>query len=364
MKDYYDILGVSRNASKEEIKKAFYRLAHKYHPDKGGDEKKFKEINEAYQVLSDDKKRAQYDQFGKTFDNTSFGQGGFDFSNFSQWFSGAQNQRGTNFDWQDIDLGDIFSDFFGGGVRSSQRRQKKGADIAIDITLKLEDILHDVKKEIALQKFVVCDHCHGTGAEPGTNFKTCPNCGGTGKIRRMRQSFLGSFQEIRTCPICHGTGKVPEKACSQCHGTGRQRKVEKITIEIPAGISDGEVLKFSGKGEAGQIGEEPGDLYVTVHIAPHHLFQRQGADLILEKEINFVQASLGDKIEIPTLEGSIILKIPAGIQANQIIKVEHKGLPRVGHLSRGDLLVKIKIKTPRRLSRKARKLLEDLKGEL
>ncbi len=364
MKDYYSILGVSKNASKEEIKKAFRRLAHKYHPDKGGDEAKFKEINEAYQVLSNDQKRAQYDQFGRTFEGGGAQQGGFDFSNFSQWFGGAQHSgQNANFNWQDFGFEDLFGDFFGAS-RTGRRQKSRAADIVVDLTLTLEEILHSTEKEISLKKFVQCGHCHGTGVEPGSKMKTCPDCKGTGQIHRVRQTILGNFQEIKTCPRCYGAGKIPEKVCSSCRGTGRVKKIEKIIIKIPAGIEDGQMIKLEGKGEAGGLSQHPGDLYVKIHIAPHPLFQREGANLILEKKIKITQAILGDTIEIPTLEKDIRLKIPAGIQPGQTIKVEGKGLPYFGQRKRGDLLVKVDVEIPKRLSKRAKELLKQLKEEL
>ena len=367
MKDYYQILGVDRKASKEEIKKAYHALAHRHHPDKGGDEAKFKEINEAYQVLSNDEKRSQYDQFGRTFENASGTQGGFDFGNFSQWFGqGGQQGQNFNFDWQDGGgLGDIFSEFFGGSAEGSGRsRRRKGADVAIDVTLNLEDILFGLKKEIQLQKFIRCDHCRGTGVEPGSDFTTCSACNGRGKTERIRQTILGSFREVRTCQACNGEGKIPEKHCASCRGEGRKKEIDRFSVEIPAGIEDGQVVKLEGKGEAGKFQERAGDLYITIHIRPHPIFERKGANLILEKEINFTQAALGDKIEVPTLEQSVMLKIPEGIQSGQIITIDGKGLPYFGQKRRGNIFVSINVKTPKRLSRRGKELLEELKKEL
>jgi len=364
MQDYYQVLGVDRGASKDDIKKAYRKLAHKYHPDKGGDEKKFKEVNEAYQVLSNDQKRSQYDQFGRVFNGagSGTGQGGFDFNNFSQWFSGGQ--AGGNFDWQDLGgIGDMFSDFFGGSA-SGRGRKSKGRDIAIDISLELEDILTIKEKEISLQKFNVCPHCHGTGAEPGSGFETCKDCGGKGKKEEIRRTILGNLKQVRVCPTCAGQGKIPKKRCSKCRGEGRIKEIEELKIKIPAGIENGQVIKLEEKGEAGKPGQVPGDLYVTVHIQPHRTFKRQGPNLLLEKEINFTQAALGDKIDILTLSGEIDLKIPSGLQSGQVIKVDNKGLPYFGRPGQGDLFVKVLIKTPKRLSRKAKKLLEELRKEI
>jgi molecular chaperone DnaJ len=361
MKDYYQILGVSRDASKEEIKKAFRKLAHKYHPDKGGDEAKFKEINQAYQVLSNEQKRAQYNQFGQTFDNNT--QGGFDFSGFSDYFSGAEPSGGIKFNFGNAGIGDIFSDFFG-GASNRKKTQAKGQDIAIDINIDLKEVLHESSRELNIQKFIRCDKCRGSGAEPGSDFEVCKKCDGKGKTETIRRTILGNFKEVKICDKCKGQGKIPKTFCSRCHGEGRIKELERLVIKIPAGIENGQVIKLEGKGEAGKINEIAGDLYVTIHINPHSIFARRGVDLFAEKEINFAQAALGDKIDFSTLEKKITLKIPSGIQSGQIIKIDGMGLPYLGRAIRGNILVKIKVKTPRRLSRKTRKTLEQLRDKL
>jgi molecular chaperone DnaJ len=366
--DYYDVLGVNRKASKDEIKKAYRRLAHKHHPDKGGDEAEFKKINEAYQVLSDDKKRSQYDQFGKTFEDAgnAYGQGGFDFSNFSQWFSGADQQESQfQGNWQGFDMGDIFSEFFGGGRQNTSQTRNRGNDIAVDITLDLKDILAPISKEFQLKKFITCPECNGTGVAPGSNMKTCTKCHGKGTIESISRTILGNIRQRKVCPDCEGTGKIPEKRCPNCRGEGRIRDIQNVTVEIPAGVQDGQTIKYAGQGEVGRKQGPAGDLYVRVHIQNHSHLRRDGVNLILEQDINFIQAILGDTIDIPTLEGKGELKIPSGTQSGQIIKVENKGLPHLGREnSRGDLLVKINVKIPKKLSRKAKKILAELRREI
>ena len=362
MKNYYEILGVSKNASKDEIKKAYRKLAHKYHPDKGGDEAKFKEINGAYQVLSNEQKRAQYDQFGQTFDGNNT-QGGFDFSGFSDYFSQGRSSGGVKFDFGDIGVGDIFSEFFG-GASNRRRSQAKGQDIVVDISIDLKEVLRESNRELNIQKFIRCDRCQGSGAEPGSSFETCKECGGKGKIETIRRTILGSFREAKICAKCKGQGKIPKTVCSRCHGEGRVKEVERLVIKIPAGIENGQVIKLEGKGEAGKTNEIAGDLYATIYIKPHPVFERRGSDLFVEKEINFAQAALGDKIEFSTLEKEITLKIPSGIQSRQVIEIEGAGLPYLGRTARGNILVKIIVKTPKHLSKRAKETFEQLRDEI
>jgi len=364
MKDYYEILGVSRDATKEEIKTAFRRLAHKYHPDKGGDEAKFKEINEAYQVLSNDDKRAQYNQFGRTFDNAGQQGGGFDFSGFSDYFSGANQSGGVKFDFGNFDVGDIFSDFFGGRSGYSGPTHTKGEDMEIRIDIDLEEVLNGTEREFTFNKFVGCDKCSGSGVEPGTSVKTCDECQGKGQITTIQRTILGNFKQVRTCLKCRGKGRIPEKHCSKCKGQGRLRDRETLIIKIPAGIEDGQVIKLTGKGGAGKEGDVAGDLYIVVGVKEHRLFKRFGANLVMEQAINFTQAALGDKIEVPTLENEVVLKIPQGIESGQVVALEGKGLPHFNQTRRGDILVKIKVTTPRKISHRAKELLEQLRSEL
>lgn len=363
MKDYYKILGVPRDASQEEIKKAYRKLAHKYHPDKkGGDEKKFKEINEAYQVLSDAKKRKQYDQFGTMFD----GQG-FDFTKQGPWgFGNFDNFEDvfSNIDFEDIGLGSFFENFFGGYQTSRTERKTRGNDLTVDLEISLEEAAFGAQKEIELEKFDVCGECNGSGAEKGTKFKECFRCHGKGKIDQSFKTFFGIMRKIGFCPDCRGKGKIPEVLCGNCSGTGRKKELKKIMVQIPKGINENEFIKIAKEGEVGEFGASPGDLYVRIKIKKHPLFERRGDDIYYVLPINFSQAALGDKVEIPTLYGNVKLKIPAGIQSGKLLYLRGRGIPHLNKWGMGDMYVKIKVKTPEKLSSKAKKLLEELKNEL
>lgn len=362
-KDYYKILGVSRSVSKEEIKKAYRQLAHKYHPDKaGGDEKKFKEINEAYQVLSDDKKRAQYDQFGSVFGEGGPSWGGVNFEDLFRNAGGFSGFRDADFDF-----GDIFGDIF--GQRRARRYKTKAQDISIDLEIALEDIYKGLKKDIKLRKSVVCPNCEGSGGEPGppageagSSMKKCSTCGGSGEIHQAQRTFFGSFSRVTTCSNCQGGGEIPEKTCSKCRGRGAITDIETITVSVPFGVDDGQIIKLEGQGEAGGKGELPGDLYIRIHLKKHRDFIKKGDDIYYELSISFTQATLGDKIEIPTLEGKVKLKIPAGIESGKLIRIRGKGMPKASG-GRGDQYVRIQVKTPKKLSQKAKNLLEKLKEE-
>ncbi len=357
-KDYYQILGVSRDASLEEIKKAFRKLAHKYHPDKeGGDEEKFKEINEAYQVLSDEKKRRQYDQFGRTFEGAEAGGGFQGFGDFADFFRQG-NFQGNGFGF---DFGDIFSDFFSGGERSgaSHFSRARGKDIQIDLTIDFLEAITGTEREVELEKNSLCPHCQGSGAEPGKGFEKCSFCQGTGKIEKVQRTILGSFRTVSPCPHCQGTGKVPKEKCSVCGGTGIKREKEKIKIKIPAGVNEGDTLKVAGKGEAAP-GGVVGDLYVTIHLTPHKDFTRQGFDLFTKREITFSQAVLGDKIEVNTPFGPVKLKIPAGTRGGTKFRLRGKGVPRLRGLGKGDLYVEVEIKVPQKLTAEQKKILKEL----
>lgn len=363
-KDYYDTLGIARNASKEEVKKAFRNLAHKYHPDKkGGDEKKFKEVSEAYSVLSDDKKRSEYDAYGRVFSggqnagadpfegfSSQTGSSNWDFSNFAQ----GQGQGGFEFD-----LGDIFGDIFGGGNRET--RTRRGTDVSIDIELSFAEAIFGVERRVLLRKAGICDHCSGSGAEPGSAMKTCPTCNGKGKIRETKRSFIGSFSSVHTCNECGGAGKVPEKRCANCRGEGVLRQEKEVVIRVPAGIEDGEMIRLSGEGEAVARGV-PGDLYVKIHVKSHPVFRKEGTNLVMDLSIKMSSALLGDEYSIGTLDGEIKVKIPEGITHGEILRVRGKGVP-IDKSRRGDLLIHIKINFPNKLSREAKRLVEELKRE-
>ncbi len=361
-KDYYNILGVNKSASKDEIKKAFYKLAHKYHPDKKeGDEKKFKEVNEAYQVLSDESKRSKYDQFGSGFENMGGGgfQGGagfegFDFSNFS---GGFQN---GNADFDFGNLNDIFSDFFAGGMGGGRPQARRGRDISTEIQISFADSVFGTTRKVLLTKTSNCDTCHGSGAKAGTKMETCKNCNGQGKIHEAKRSFLGVISTTKICEKCMGAGEVPKEVCEKCKGAGVMRKEEEITINIPAGIRDGEMIRMTGMGEAVSKGST-GDLYIKINVAPHAVFKREGNDLVMNFNLKLSDALLGAEYPIETLDGKINVKIPEGVSINEILRVKGKGVPSKG--KRGDLLIKLHIKLPNKLSRKERELVEQLKKE-
>ncbi len=363
MKDYYKVLGISKNASGPEIKKAYRKLAHKYHPDKGGDAKKFKEINEAYQVLSDEEKRSQYDRFGRVFDGAQQGGSGQGFDP-SQGFDFRSGFSSSNFGFGFEDLGDIFSDFFGGARGGKKRDVRKGKDIQIDVEVDLKDVLHNQEKEIFLKKKVTCSRCKGKGAEPGSELKECFSCRGTGRVQQVNKTFFGTVTRYVICPDCGGEGSKPEKPCNVCKGEGRIDSEEKIKVVIPAGVDSNQVLKVKGKGAAGRRGGSSGDLYIRIIVKEHPDFKRKGDDLIIEHPISFSQAALGDEIEVSTLEGKdILLKIPAGTQSGKVFRVSKKGLPHFSGFGRGDLYVKLDVKIPKKLNKKQKELLEELKKE-
>jgi molecular chaperone DnaJ len=358
--DYYKILGVDKNSSDDEIKKAYRKLAHKYHPDKqGGDAEKFKEINEAYQVLSDKSKRGQYDQFGQTFNGGrpggGQGFGGFDFSGFQQGSGGQGFDFGEGFE-------DIFSDIFGGGFGGAQRRdsRKNGRDIQIDAEISFEEMVSGAHRTVSLLRRVVCDVCHGGGGEPGAKEETCATCKGSGKVQKTMQSFFGNFSQVITCPTCEGSGKTFSKKCHKCGGEGRVREQQEIQIDIPAGISNGQTISLQGQGEAGERGARSGDLYVNVHVRAHKNFDRKGNDINSTEHIRFSQATLGDKIIVQTIDGKVNMKIPAGTQSGEVFRIKGKGVPILGRNGRGDQLVKIIVDVPKSPSREQKRIIEDL----
>jgi molecular chaperone DnaJ len=360
--DYYKTLGVSKNASKDEIKRAYRKLAHQYHPDKkGGDEKKFKEINAAYQVLGDERKKAHYDQFGSNFGSQGGGGGfqGFDFNNFSGFGGRGFSARGGPADgW---DFGDIFSEFFGGGAGTRARAKQRGQDIKIDIVTSLEEAYAGIEREISLRKNVVCVRCTGSKGEPGAPIVDCKACGGSGEIRQTHRTVLGSITQVHTCGACGGEGKIPEKKCAKCRGAGIIQGVERIRVKVPAGIHSGEHIEFRGKGEAGPGGA--GNLYAEVHIKEHPKFEREGDDIFSNLEIFISQAALGDRATIPTLAGSADITIPSGTETGAMVKLQGRGMKRLYGAGYGDHYARITVKTPQRLSKRAKELFEELKRE-
>jgi molecular chaperone DnaJ len=354
-KDYYKILGIEKNASKDEVKKAFRKLASEYHPDKKtGNEEKYKEITEAYAVLGDDKKKAEYDTYGHAFSSGAQGGGagfggfgGFDFSQFQQGFGG----QGFEFD-----LGDIFQGFgFGGGARS-----QRGRDVSIDINLNFKESIFGVTRKVLLTKNNTCTECEGTGGKKGTEKTNCGTCAGNGKVRETRQSIMGSFTTVRECHDCGGVGKIPKEKCVACGGDGVKRSQTETIIKIPAGIQNGEVIRMTGQGEAISNGQ-PGDLYIKVHVEGHATIKREGSNLTTKLPIKLTDAILGNTYRVETLDGNVEIKIPAGIAHGELLRIRDKGVP--SERGRGDFMVKISIEIPKKLSRKAQKLVEDLREE-
>jgi molecular chaperone DnaJ len=364
-KDYYNILGVGKTASKEEIKKAFREKAHLFHPDKpGGDEKKFKEINEAYQVLGNDEKRQQYDQFGSDFAQQGGFGGGMGWEDIMR-----QAQQGggsySNVDFDMGDLGDILGGMFGGGFGGSSRRKRntRGRDIEIDLHLNFKEAVFGADKVIEMMKLVTCEHCNGNGAEPGSKIVECKACEGKGSVRKMQRTILGNIQTMAVCTECHGEGKTNEKNCGKCDGQGRSKQKVKIDVKVPAGIDNGMSLKMSGQGEAGIKGGNSGDLYIHIHVDPDPNFKRQGDTIMTQSEISYSLAALGGKIIVPTIDGEVELKVPAGTQSGKVFMLRGKGVTRFQHYGRGDQLVEVIVKTPEKLSRKQKELLEELGKE-
>lgn len=363
-KDYYDILGVSKSASKDEIKKAYRKLAHQHHPDKGsgGDDKKFKEINEAYQVLGNDQKRKQYDQFGSTFNQQGgFGGagGGFNWQDFAR----TQGQAGYGQNVE-FDLGDLFGEFFGGGSRrrGRSRSQSQGADIEAVVEVDFMDVVRGAEKQYAITHSIVCQTCHGNGAEPGTSVKSCTTCKGSGTVQRVQQTMLGNFATQSPCPTCDGEGSVIEKSCRACGGDGRVSSKENLKVKIPAGISEGERLRISGKGDAGFRGATPGDLYLQIHITPHSHFVRSNDDIHTRETITISDAVLGTAIQVETVEGPVRLKIPSGTDSGKKFVLKNKGIPHLRSRGKGDHVVTVHIDIPKKLSRTQKKLFEELQS--
>ncbi len=350
-RDYYEVLGIGKSASDDEIKKAFRKKAIEHHPDKGGDEAKFKEVNEAYEVLKDDKKRQRYDQFGHAGVGNDPGGGG-------NPYSGGFNGQDINFDFGD--LGDIFGSFFGGQT-SRRQQQNRGNDVQTNLDLSFEQAVFGAEVELRLNTTDTCEHCKGTTAEPGYELKTCPTCDGAGQTVRVMRTILGNIQQATTCETCKGKGKVPEKVCTVCHGFGTQRREQNIKLKVPAGIDDGATIRLSGRGEAIANGPK-GDLYVGVRVKAHKKFTREGDLILSEETIDMVGAALGMEIPIETVDGPITMKIPAGTQSGTDFKLSGHGVPHVRGKGRGAHIVTIIVETPTRLSKKQQELLREFDG--
>lgn len=367
MKDYYQILGVKKEASSDEIRKAYYKLAHQHHPDKGGNENKFKEINEAYQVLSDKEKKQQYDQYGQVFEGQAGGPGARPGWGFNwQWgSSGPRDEQEFGFDFGDI--GDVFEEFFGFGQSQGSRRKqeiKRGKDIELGLEISLEEVLHNQQKEISLEKFIKCQRCQGTGGEPGSAIKECFSCRGIGEVQQIKRTVFGAFTAYVVCPECKGEGHKPEKLCNVCRGEGRIKGQDNIRIFIPSGIDQNQIIKVEGAGEAGKKGARAGDLYVRIFIKEHPVFQRKGDDLFTILPISISKAVLGGEEEMKDLSGKrIVLIVPPGSESGKILRLSEKGIPHFGGKGQGNMYVELQIKIPKKLTREQKELLEKLKKE-
>lgn len=363
-RDYYEILGVQKDASADEIKKAYRRLAVKHHPDKeGGDEAKFKEIGEAYDVLKDQQKRQRYDQFGHAGVGNnpgSSGHAGNPFEGFAGFGGfGAEN---IQFDFGDGGLGDIFGQFFGGGAGGRARQQPmRGRDVETSVTLSFEEAVFGTEKDLSLNMEEICSHCKGSTVEPGHSMETCPTCKGSGQQTKVMNTMFGQIQQAVVCPTCHGKGKVPEKPCTVCRGKGTVRGEEKIKVKIPAGVDDGITIRLKERGEA--IADGPrGDLYVRVRVKSHKKFTREGDIILSEQHIDMVDAALGTEIDVETVDGKVRMKIPAGTQSGTDFKLSKHGVPHVGSSARGPHIVSIIVDTPTKLSGKQKELLKDFRS--
>ena len=348
-RDYYDVLGVSKGASADEVKKAFRRKAVELHPDKqGGNEAKFKEVNEAYEVLKDTSKRQRYDQFGHA------GVGGASAS--ADPFGGFGGQGGS-FDFGDLGLGDIFGSFFGGGQGQRQQRQTRGNDVETRIEISFEEAVFGTEVSLNLNLEDICSHCKGTTAEPGYQLKTCDMCKGSGQVVTSTRTIFGNIQQAAICPTCHGTGKVPEKVCTVCHGKGTERRTQKVELKVPAGIDDGATIRLHERGEAIANGPK-GDLYVHVRVKAHKHFTREGDLILSEEHIGMVQAALGAEIDVDTVDGKVRMKVPAGAQSGTDFKLSNHGVPHLRSETRGPHIVTIIVDTPTKLSKQQKELLE------
>ena len=333
-RDYYEVLGVGRSAGKDELKKAYRRLARQYHPDvnkEDGADERFKEINEAYEVLSNERSRAAYDQFG----HAGVSGSGAGFGDFSGGFGG---------------VADIFEEFFGGFGNRRRSGPRRGTDLRYDLRITFEEAVFGIEKEFEVRRPEICGHCHGNGAEPGTTPVRCDNCGGTGEVRQMRQSFFGSLVNVTACPVCGGSGETIPNPCTVCNGRKQVEQVRTLSVKIPPGVDNDTQIRLSGEGAPGVQGGPPGNLYVILHVQKHDFFQRRGDDILLELEINVAQAALGDEITVPTVDGEEKITIPAGTQSGKVFRLRARGVPHLRRAGRGDQLVIAQVAIPKRLT--------------
>lgn len=353
-KDYYDVLGISKEAQDNEIKKAYRKVAKKYHPDANPDnheaESKFKEVTEAYEVLSDEQKRAAYDRYGHSAFDQSGGGGGF--------------SGGSDFDMNDI-FGSVFGDIFGGGGgRRRQNGPRPGADIRQTIQINFEEAAFGCDREMTVNASETCSTCHGSKAKPGTSVSTCSKCGGSGQVRVTQRTILGAMQSVQTCDSCHGQGKIVKEPCTTCHGQGKVRVQKKVTISIPAGIDHGQTLRVSGKGETGDVGAPPGDLLVTISVKPHEVFERRENDVYMRMPVSFAQAALGTELSIPTLDGNVKFSIQPGTQTSTTFRLQGKGIPSIRNKKyRGDQYVEVYIVVPKNLTEKQKNILKEFEAD-
>jgi molecular chaperone DnaJ len=348
-RDYYEVLGVPRDASNDEIKKAYRQLAFKHHPDHNrndGAEERFKEINEAYEVLSDGNRRSAYDRFGHSGADGAFGRGFEGFEGF------------------DFGFGDIFETFFGGMTYAARHAPQRGADLQSEITISFVEAAFGTEKEVKVKRTELCSVCHGSGAKPGSQPIRCPTCHGTGQVRRIERSLFGRFMNTTVCDQCHGEGKVITDQCPKCRGSGREKQQRRISVRIPAGVPDSSRIRLSGEGEAGTRGGSTGDLYVSLNVLPHEFFVRDGDDIQYELPVNFAQAALGAEVEVPTLYGPHKLKIPAGSQTDREFRLKDRGISHLRRNGHGDQIVTLRVVTPESLTKQQRQLFEELSGTL
>jgi molecular chaperone DnaJ len=346
-KDYYEILGLDRNATDEEIKGAFRKLAFKFHPDhnhEDGAETKFKEINGAYEVLSDPEKRAAYDRYGQAGTQGIFGQGfeGFGFGGF----------------------GDIFDAFFGATATATRQAPQRGADLSYEIAITLEEAAFGCDKEIKIARVENCSLCQGIGCKQGSQPSRCPQCNGTGEVRRVQQSIFGRFTNITTCSRCRGEGRIITEPCPRCHGSGREKHQRSIVVNIPQGVDTGTQIRLAGEGDAGSRGGSPGNLYTVINVRPHPLFKREGDDILYEQPINVAQAALGARVSVPTLHGEAEIEVPSGCQSGRVFRLKNKGVPHLNKNGRGDQIVRVTVVTPEKLTEEQRRLFQQLANTL